>query len=384
MNTQVYSKKWEEICFLLSENIKETVTEKEFEQQVLRAIEKLGWSEFGGEIKRQVSIQVGRQGILRPDLVIYEGEKALVVIEVKRPQEDISRDDSISQLKSYMRQMKADFGFLVGKEMRIYYDGSLNPQGDPFLIDKILFFKEEKAGSSFVEMFTRENFLSGVYLNILKDKIKRFNLDRESQILKNKLLSADVKNKIIEYLGSEFADYGNDVFESVMAQIKISIEDISDQHQIQPDDGPPIKKPKKRINFTPAPPNSSPSGKTYSLSELESRELDKEYKPRTLIIEGQNIEVKNWTELSTKFVEWLIKKEYLVENNLPIYNFSERDKYFINNVARHKIAEKDGQWKPVVDFFIDTKYNANCHKKNIIYALKYLEIYNADIKISFR
>ncbi len=58
-----------------------------------------------------------------------------------------------------------------------------------------------------------------------------------------------------------------------------------------------------------------------------------------------------------------IEKNYLVKNKLTVYNFSERDKYFINDEARHEIAEKDGQWKPVANFFVDTKYNADCHKK---------------------
>ena len=171
MNTQVHQEKWKEFCFQLSGNVKENVTEKEFERQVVAAIEVLGWSEYKGEIKRQVSIKVGRQGQLRADLVIYgEGENALIVIEVKKPQEDLSRNDSISQLKSYMRQMKADFGFLVGKEIRIYYDGDLLPQKDPFLVDKIPFIGNEKDGSSFVEMFIKDNFLSDACLNILKKK----------------------------------------------------------------------------------------------------------------------------------------------------------------------------------------------------------------------
>lgn len=190
MQTQFHQEIWQEICFILSDSVKENINERDFEHQVLRALEVLGWREFRGEIERQISIQVGRQGVLKPDLVIYgEGKKALIVIEVKRPQEDISRDDSISQLKSYMRQMKADFGFLVGSEIRIYYDGNLNPQADPFLIDKIPFIKDEKAGVIFAEFFEKSNFLSETYLPILDKKIRKFNIKRESQKLKAILLS---------------------------------------------------------------------------------------------------------------------------------------------------------------------------------------------------
>ena len=113
--------------------------------------------------------------------------------------------------------------------------------------------------------------------------------------------------------------------------------------------------------------------------------LGKEYRPMSLTIQGHTIGVSNWTDLSIKFVEWLIGNNLLTKSNLPIYNYSESDKYFINSTPQHKIAEKDGQWNSVMDnFHVDTKYNAECHKKNIIQALKYLCIFDVDIKISFR
>ena len=46
-----YSEKWDEICFLLSDNIKQSLLERDFENQVVRAIEVLGWREFKNEIK---------------------------------------------------------------------------------------------------------------------------------------------------------------------------------------------------------------------------------------------------------------------------------------------------------------------------------------------
>ena len=149
------SEKWNEICFLLSENIKQTLSEKDFESQVVRAIEVLGWREFKNEIERQPSIQLGREGTLRPDLIIYNNDKkCLIVVEVKRPVEDIKRDYIIGQLRSYMRQMKSDFGFLIGSDLRVFYDGSLNPHSDPILLEKIDFDKQSEGGIRFVNIFT--------------------------------------------------------------------------------------------------------------------------------------------------------------------------------------------------------------------------------------
>ena len=44
-----YRDTWEEICFILSENINQNIDEKEFEKEVLRAIEKLGWKDPVGK-----------------------------------------------------------------------------------------------------------------------------------------------------------------------------------------------------------------------------------------------------------------------------------------------------------------------------------------------
>jgi hypothetical protein len=81
-----YSEKWDEICFLLSESINQNLPEREFENQVVRAIEVLGWREFKNEIKRQPLVQLGREGTLRPDLIVYGNDnKPIIVVEVKRP-----------------------------------------------------------------------------------------------------------------------------------------------------------------------------------------------------------------------------------------------------------------------------------------------------------
>jgi hypothetical protein len=63
---------------------------------------------------------------------------------------------------------------------------------------------------------------------------------------------------------------------------------------------------------------------TYSLSQLKNEVLDKECRPMALIIGNQTFEVSDWTELSIKFVEWLIRKNLLSESNLPVYNHAKK------------------------------------------------------------
>jgi hypothetical protein len=170
--TTEHSEKWAEICFLLSENLRQSMPEKEFESQVVRAMEVLGWREFKNEIERQPIVQLGREGTLRPDLIIRGNDnKCLIVVEVKRPLENITRDYVIGQLRSYMRQMKSDFGFLIGADLRVYYDGSLNPHSDPILLERIDFDKASEVGAAFVETFNKSSLLENRHAEYLNNRL---------------------------------------------------------------------------------------------------------------------------------------------------------------------------------------------------------------------
>ena len=125
--------------------------------------------------------------------------------------------------------------------------------------------------------------------------------------------------------------------------------------------------------------------KMYNLNEMMSLELGKETRPYQIKIDGEIVYVDDWTDLSVHFVEYLIDKGFLTDSSTPIFNHSSRrEKYFINTKPRHHFSERDAQWKQVGSYFVDTKYNAEAHVKNIINALYHLNIQNIDFGISFR
>jgi len=220
-----YSEIWAEFCFLLCGNINAGVSEKDFENQVVRALELLGWREFKNEIERQPKVQLGSVGILRPDLIIHHNDKkALIVIEVKRPAEDIARDNIIGQLRSYMRQMKSAFGFLIGADLRIYYDGLANPDSDPILLERIEFEKSSSEGINFIKLFNKRSFLDKEYQEYLETKIKKFNKESEVKLIIEKLLSPEIKQVIVNHLRNQlFADAGEETFSEAIEQLNITI-----------------------------------------------------------------------------------------------------------------------------------------------------------------
>jgi hypothetical protein len=124
--------------------------------------------------------------------------------------------------------------------------------------------------------------------------------------------------------------------------------------------------------------------KLYSFEELRNIELGKDSRPSILEIQGRQIDVSDWTELCVRFVESLIAGGILVKSKTPVFNHAEKDKYFISLKPKHLSAEKDAEWKQVGDYFVDTKYNASAHVKNLESALHHLNAINMRIRIGFR
>lgn len=219
-----YSEQWDEICFLLSDNIHADLPERDFENQVVRAIEVLGWREFRKEIDRQRTLQLGRNGILRPDLIVYgNNRKALIVIEVKRPGPEMTRDKGIGQLRSYMRQMKCDLGLLIGSDLKVFYDGSLNPQSDPILLERIDFEKQSEKGTIFVEVFNKSSLAENRHHEYLENKLQQFNRERQVSSLVQQLISLETKRKVEGYLRNEFSETDDKIFSDALQQVRIDI-----------------------------------------------------------------------------------------------------------------------------------------------------------------
>jgi hypothetical protein len=196
---------WAELCFHLSDNINPSINEHVFEQKVLLTFEKLGWSQFKGELKVKPSLQIGRQGYITPDIVVYTPEnKAVLVLEIKRPAEDLSKPGCIGQLQSYMRQTKADFGLLVGKEIYVYYEGALSRHADPLLLSKIRFKSDSAEGIDFVRLFNRNSFIAGGYESYLKEHIERLARERKIDAMRERLQSEETRQKLLKLLQNEY------------------------------------------------------------------------------------------------------------------------------------------------------------------------------------
>lgn len=225
MEQETLQEVWAELCFHLSDSINPNINENVFEQKVLHTFEKLGWSQRRGELRAKPSLQIGRQGAIIPDIVIYSPDnRAVVALEVKRPVEDLSRPDFIGQLRSYMRQVRADFGLLIGKEIHIYYEGILNTHTDPLLLSKIRFKSDSADGIDFVRLFNRASFISGEYEVYLKAHIDRLAREQKIDAIRGQLQSEETRQKLLKLLQNEyFSDVEARVLTEAMEGLTIEI-----------------------------------------------------------------------------------------------------------------------------------------------------------------
>lgn len=123
------------------------------------------------------------------------------------------------------------------------------------------------------------------------------------------------------------------------------------------------------------------AGHPQTLTELSRETLGKDHKPKALVFNDKIIPVSDWTELTVKVIEWLSQSDRLTAANLPLLNHT-KTKYFINATPEQK-DHKGARWKKAGRFFVDVKYNADDHVKNIMHTLAELHCANVEIRISF-
>jgi hypothetical protein len=108
-------------------------------------------------------------------------------------------------------------------------------------------------------------------------------------------------------------------------------------------------------------------------------------KPSVLEVNGEQISVRSWTDVSEAFVRWLVTHGVLRRQHLPLLNYSrQRDKYYISTKEEHLNPQKDGRWIDVEGFKVDIKYSAVNHVKNMITTLDQLGEDSPKVKMALR
>lgn len=219
--------KWNEICYMLSENLPSNLSEQLFELKVIQAFEKLGWSEFNNEIIVRESIQLGSSNRISPDLVVKSKELGnLFIVEVKKPSIEIDNSSFKGQLSSYMGIMRVELGILIGNKIQIYLENKFSNENNIILIDEIEFNRDNEKGLNFVKLFCKNNFNKQDIENYTQNKIQTLKDTEDLKSLKNKLLSESYRIKIIDILKKELVnEYDEKIIDKAFDLLELNIED---------------------------------------------------------------------------------------------------------------------------------------------------------------
>jgi len=218
------SDKWNEICFLLSENIHKEISESQFELNVIQALRVLEWKEYLGDFHVRKSIPIGASNNMVPDFIIKKDNgKALFVIEIKQPNIPITSRIQ-QQLFSYMRQLKLEYGILLGQVIQVFYDGNLTKQDDPVLLDTINIERDNGKGQRFVELFSKDKFNSESLKEYTLESIKKIDLKKDFRTLTNIILSESYQENIFNLIKQDFiSDYDGELIDDVLNELEIKI-----------------------------------------------------------------------------------------------------------------------------------------------------------------
>lgn len=218
------NEKWKEICFLLSGNIRTEISESDFEQNVIQALRVLDWKEYFGDLQIRPSFPIGASNRIIPDIVINSTEKRnLFVIEIKQPSIPLNTKFQ-QQLFSYMRQLKLQYGVLIGQVIQIFYDGDLTEHDEPVLLETIDFEKYSQKGQKFVELFSKENFSYDSLNTFTQNSLNKINRKNEQKILSQIILSSDYELKILELIKLDLLNkYDGEIIDNVLQGISINI-----------------------------------------------------------------------------------------------------------------------------------------------------------------
>lgn len=186
---------WLEIYDILSYCISNGVMESTYQREIENCFKILGWRKTNGTLQSQITIPIGSNNFIRPDIVLQKENEVgtcvpLIAIEIKRP-DNIKSERQELQLFSYMRQLRLKFGLYIGENIQLFYDAQenmANPMAVPVPILTINITDKDNNGEIFCELFS--------YAECSEDRIESFCKDS----LKRKLESIRLKERVNDFI----------------------------------------------------------------------------------------------------------------------------------------------------------------------------------------
>ena len=187
---------WKRFVYPLIEDRKQDIEEEPYHLHIENQLMLLGWEPWKNEIIHKQSLRIGNRNRMEPDILIARDGEYQFVIEVKRPGNRQIKEE-ITQLESYMRQLRLCVGIYIGEHIEVFYD---KPNTNHVVsVFKLAIDLEEKRGARFVELFSKEGFSKEGIVNFCEERLQEIQRQASLNKIKESLI-ADAQTQITESL----------------------------------------------------------------------------------------------------------------------------------------------------------------------------------------
>lgn len=221
---------WNEFCFLVNQHRRPNSTERDFQIEAEHLFEKLGWSRYKSEIITQQTIPIGSAQNLKPDIIITQGSKRILVVELKKPNAEIVARNS-NQIVSYMLQLRLRFGLLLGDSIQVYFDVP-DDNENPLKVIEIPFTPDNADGEELIGLLTKDTYSDELFTSWCKAQItKKIKSDKTREIIE-KLTSQTGQLLFCDVLRSRLCkEYPEDVVSQALKSVSIQV--IKNEDKVQ-------------------------------------------------------------------------------------------------------------------------------------------------------
>jgi hypothetical protein len=123
-----------------------------------------------------------------------------------------------------MRQLRLQYGVLIGEVIQLFYDGDLTDHDDPVLLETIEFNIDNSKGLKFVELFSKDSFSVEALRLFTLNSLKKINRKADQKKLQSKILSTEYQSKISELIKQDFLNkYDAELIDNVLTNLSINI-----------------------------------------------------------------------------------------------------------------------------------------------------------------
>lgn len=224
---------WKKFVYPLIDAKKKDLDEDSYHRIIEFQLQLLGWASYMGEICHKENIPIGNNNFIQPDILVKLNGEVQFVIEVKRPVHELTERERI-QLESYMRQLKIEVGVYIGDHIEVIYDKPKSKNAITVLALPLNL--EEKRGSQFVELFSKENFSRDEIIKFCEDRLVQIKKQADLNKIKKDLVS-NANSIIVESLTTSLLDkygesFSKDEIKKMLSTLKFNAFDEQQQDNL--------------------------------------------------------------------------------------------------------------------------------------------------------